>query len=263
MLPRMKRRDFLGTVAATSLAGTAFGQGQASKKPGCYVIRHFRLQLGSQGARLSECLSKHYLPAVARAGGGPTLVLEAQVSEHLPLVTVIDAYASPDAAWKMRATLGADTVFQDGMSAWQSGAERPYESESVSLLEATAFAPEFAAPVPTPRAPRVYELRVYQTHTNRELRGLVERFAEAEARILARSGAALPLFGTTVYGQDTPNLTWLMAFDDMAARETSAATFNADPDWIKLRQQSLERYGQVPSYRRLTLYRAASYSKIR
>ena len=42
-----------------------------------------------------------------------------------------------------------------------------------------------------------------------------------------------------------------------------SAAFAADPDWIKLRQQSLERYGQIPSFRRLTLYRATDYSPIR
>jgi hypothetical protein len=70
------------------------------------------------------------------------------------------------------------------------------------------------------------------------------------------------LFGTTLFGNDRPNLTWMLAFTDMAARETFGAAFNADPDWIALRKQSLERWGQIPSYRRLTLYRAAAYSKI-
>jgi hypothetical protein len=55
----------------------------------------------------------------------------------------------------------------------------------------------------------------------------------------------------------------MIAFEDMAAREKFNAAFAADPDWIKLRQQSLERYGQIPSIRRITLYRATAYSPIR
>lgn len=258
----MKRRDFLGALAATPLSGALAGQGGApGKKPGCYVINHYRLQLGSQATRLTEYLSKAYLPAVARVQGGPSLVLEAQLSEHLPLVTVVDAYDSAEQAWNLRAKLRADKAFMDATDAWEGG-ERPYESVTSELLEAMPFAAEFVPLNPPPKAPRVFESRIYQTHTGKELRGLVERFAEAEAKILARAGAHLVMFGSTVFGENKPNLTWILAFEDMAAREKFAAAFNADPEWIALRKQSIERWGQIPSYRRLTLYRSASYSKI-
>lgn len=257
----MDRRDFLGAVAAAPLAGAMGGQGSASKKPGCYVMQHYELQLGTPGTRFSEYLSKVYLPAMARAQAGPTLVLEAQFSERLPLVTLVEGFASVEEAWAVRAKLRADKEFQDGTDAWQAG-ERPYDKLTTELLEATAFASPFAPVTPAPKAPRIYELRVYQTHTEKELRGLVERFAEAEAAILARSGSQPVVYGTTVFGQDKPNLTWMMGFEDMAARDRFTAAFNADPDWIKLRQDSLKRWGQIPKYRRLTLYRAAAYSKI-
>ena len=90
----MDRRSFVGGVAATTLAETAFAQA-ASKKPGCY-LQHYRLQLGSQATRLSDYLSKVYLPALAKVQPVPTLVLDAQLSEHLPLVTIISAYSSAD-----------------------------------------------------------------------------------------------------------------------------------------------------------------------
>jgi hypothetical protein len=258
----MNRRDFLGAIAASSLTGADTAQGPGSKKPGCYVVHHYRLQLGSQGTRLSDYLSKTYLPAVARAQGGPSLVLEGQVTEHLPLVTVIDAFASVEQAWSLRAKLRADKAFQDGTDGWQAGPERPFESLTTELLEASDFAPEFAPVSPPPKSPRVYEMRVYQTHTQKELRGLVERFAEAEVKILTRAGSQPVMFGSTVFGNDRPNLTWMLAFDDMGAREKFSAAFGADPEWAALRKQSLERYGQIPSYRRISLYRSAAYSKI-
>ena len=258
----MNRRDFLGALAAAPLTGAYAAQGTASKAPGCYVLQHYRLQLGTQGSRLSEYLSKAYLPAVARANGGPTLVLEAQFSEHLPMVTIIDAFPLVEQAMGLRAKLDADKALQDATDAWQAGPERAFESLSAELLEAAAFAPAFVPLNPPPKAPRVYEMRVYQTQTQKGLRGLVERFAEAEAKILKRSGSDPMMFGTTAFGPDKPNLTWTLAFDDLAARDRFTAAFNADPEWIALRKQSLERWGQIPSYRRLTLYRSAAYSKI-
>jgi hypothetical protein len=260
----MDRRSFSGIIAATpALAGLAFAQGATAKKTGCFVLQHYYLQLGSQATRLADYLSKTYLPALAKAHSGPTLVLDAQLAPHLPLVTVVSGYQSVDETWSVRARLNADKPFEAATDAWQAGAEPPFDSMTTLLLEAAEFSPELAPLDPQPKTPRIFEMRVYQTRTLKGLRGLQERFAEAEVKILAKAGSQPILFGATAIGPDNPNLTWMIAFEDMAAREKFNAAFAADPDWIKLRQQSLDRYGQIPSIRRITLYRATAYSPIR
>lgn len=259
----MDRRSFFGIIAASPLANRAFAQGAAAKKTGCFLLQHYYLQLGSQAARIADYLTKTYLPALAKIHSGPTLVLDAQLSPHLPLVTVVSGYQSVGEMWAVRTRLNADKPFEAATDAWQAGPEPPFDSMTTELLEAAEFSPEFAPLDPQPKTPRIFEMRVYQTRTLKELRGLKERFAEAEVRILAKAGAQPILFGATAIGPDNPNLTWMIAFEDMAAREKFNAAFAADPDWIKLRQQSLDRYGQVPSIRRITLYRATAYSPIR
>ena len=258
----MDRRSFVGVMAATTLAETASAQLAASKKPGCYLLQHYRLQLGSQATRLSDYLSKVYLPALAKVPV-PTLVLDAQFSERLPLVTVISAHSSIEQAWSVQAALNADKDFEATTDAWQAGAEPPFDSLTTELLEAAEFSPDLAPLNPQPTAPRIFEMRVYQTRTLKGLRALKQRFAEAEVKILARAGAQPVLFGTTAIGSNNPNLTWVIAFADMEAREKFDAAFNADPEWVKVRQQSLERNGQIPSFRHLTLYRATAYSPVR
>ncbi len=259
----MDRRSFFGIIAASPLANRAFAQGAAAKKTGCFLLQHYYLQLGSQATRIADYLTKTYLPALAKIHSGPTLVLDAQLSPHLPLVTVVSGYQSVGEMWAVRTRLNADRAFEAATDAWQAGSEPPFDSMTTELLEAAEFSPEIAPLDPQPKTPRIFEMRVYQTRTLKELRGLKERFAEAEVRILAKAGAQPILFGATAIGPDNPNLTWMIAFEDMAAREKFNAAFAADPDWIKLRQQSLDRYGQVPSIRRITLYRATAYSPIR
>jgi hypothetical protein len=260
----MNRRSFAGIIAATpALANAAFAQSTPAGKTGCFVLQHYYLQLGSQATRLADYLTRTYLPAVAKVHSTPTLVLDAQLAPHLPLVTVVSGYQSVGEMWNVRTKLNADKAFEAATDAWQAGGETPYDSMTTELLEAAEFSPDFAPLNPQPKLPRIFEMRIYQTRTLKELRGLKERFAESEVKILAHAGSQPILFGTTAIGSDNPNLTWMIAFEDMAAREKFGAAFNADPDWIKLRQQSLDRYGQIPSIRRLTLYRAAAYSPIR
>jgi hypothetical protein len=225
------------------------------------MVQHYRLQLGSQATRLANFLQKTYAPALAKAQL-PALILDAQFSEYLPMVTVITGHASVEQAWNLTSSLNADKAFEAATDAWQAGPEPPFLSLTTELVEAAEFTPDLAAPKPQPKAPRIFELRVYQTHTLKQLRDLKQRFAEGEVKLLERAGAQSVFYGTTAIGLDTPNLTWLIAFEDMAAREKFSTAFNADPDWIKMRQQSNERYGQIPSYRHLTLYRATAYSPI-
>jgi hypothetical protein len=146
----MDRRSFVGVMAATTMAETAFAQAPASKKPGCYLLQHYGLQLGSQATRLSDYLSKVYLPALAKVQPVPTLVLDAQFSEHLPLVTIIGAYSSVEQVWSVQAALNADRDFVAATDAWQAGAEPPFDSMTTELLEAAEFSPELAPLNPQP-----------------------------------------------------------------------------------------------------------------
>jgi hypothetical protein len=95
------------------------------------------------------------------------------------------------------------------------------------------------------------------------MRGLEWRFREGEVSILTKIGATPILFAPTVIGDDVPNMTWITAFENEAARDKAWAAFGADPDWQKLSAESRQRYGDNPTSRQIRLYRAAAYSPIR
>ena len=44
-------------------------------------------------------------------------------------------------------------------------------------------------------------------------------------------------FGETIVGPKMPNLTYMLAFDSLAAREKRWAAFSKDPEWRKMRSQ--------------------------
>jgi hypothetical protein len=66
-----------------------------------------------------------------------------------------------------------------------------------------------------------------------------------------------------VIGPHMPNLTYLIPFEDLAAREKAWNAFAADPDWVKARKESIDQHGQIVSYNQISLYKAAPYSPIR
>jgi hypothetical protein len=260
----MNRRLFLGMLGAAGAAAQAeFGQTAAGSKSRVFIQQNYLLKGGTQGARINDYLSKTYLPALAKAHAGPTLVLSASLASHLPQVAVLTGYQSVDEAWAVRAKLAADKELEAATDAWESAQEPPFENTNSSLLENGDYVPQLTALDPQPNAPRVFEMRIYHAPTWKNMRGLQWRFGEGEMKILAKCGAAPILFATTVIGQDTPNLTWITAFEDEAARDKAWAAFSADPDWQKLSQESNKRYGPNPTVRQIRLYRSAAYSPIR
>ena len=63
-----------------------------------------------------------------------------------------------------------------------------------------------------------------------------------------------------MFGANKPNLTYLTPFENLAAREKAWAAFAADPEWIKVRKESIDRHGQISSVIQIALYRATDYS---
>jgi hypothetical protein len=184
------------------------------------------------------------------------------MAPHLPQVAAIYGFQSIEEAASITTTLHADKQFAKAFDEWEAG-EPPYLSHSTTLIQATDFSPEIAAPAQQPAAPRVFELRVYHPVTQRQLKLLLERFAGPEIKIFHRSGVHPLLYGTTVFGEMRPNLTYLIAFDTLAAREKAWNTFAADEEWVKVRRESIERGGQLTPVQQISMFKATPYSPIR
>jgi hypothetical protein len=91
---------------------------------------------------------------------------------------------------------------------------------------------------------------------------LHERFGSAEVKIFHRSGIHPILYADTIVGPDLPNLTYFMPFATLADREKAWDVFGADPEWIKVRAESVAKGGQIVDNNNLSLWRAAPYSPI-
>jgi hypothetical protein len=60
---------------------------------------------------------------------------------------------------------------------------------------------------------------------------------DGEIDIFRRCGMLPVFFGETIAGADMPNLTYMLAFENLAAREKAWRTFGSHPDWQKLRSR--------------------------
>jgi hypothetical protein len=264
----MNRRKFgtaLGVTAAAAVApGLRMHAATATGRTSFYLLESFRLQQGSQRARLDRYFTGALLPALSQIKVAPVMVLEAVIGPHTPEILAISGYTSLPAMGEMRDKLAADKIVVKALAQYESGPEPPYDSQQITLLEAAPFSPANSpeAPGETHDARRYFELRAYHSSSRAIMHSLHERFAGPETRIFARSGIHPVLYGNTVIGADVPNLTYLIPFDSLGAREKAWDTFNADPEWLKVREES-NKNGQLVSVANVSIYRAVPYSPVK
>lgn len=261
----MKRRDFISTAAGAA-AGASLLQGQQAPSATYIELRFYRMHQGDQGRRMADFLSKGVLPLARKAGFpkppfGPWGFFNVEMG---PSPTLVELMSFPTLAdrEKMYQAMGGQPELVKLMDGLEADPEPPFDRCESSLLQATAFSPVLRIADAPPKTPRVFELRVYASDTRKRQRALVKRMGEAEVAIFKKSGFDNIFFSTCLIGPNIPNFTYLIAFDDMAARDKAWAAFRTDPDWVKVRDASIKESGQIVSNITNYILRPTAYSPI-
>jgi hypothetical protein len=89
----------------------------------------------------------------------------------------------------------------------------------------------------------IYELRIYDCLPGR-MPALLKRFNDHTLGLWDKHGIRQAGFFTTAVGESNNQLTYFLAWESMAERETKWAAFVSDPAWHKVRDDS-ERDGPI------------------
>jgi hypothetical protein len=107
----------------------------------------------------------------------------------------------------------------------------------------------------------IYELRVYRCLPGK-LPALLKRFETQTTKIWAKHGIKQAGFFTTVIGESSVDLTYLLEWDSLADREKKWDAFQADPEWIKERAES-EKEGQIVANISSQILKPTSFSSVK
>jgi hypothetical protein len=224
-----------------------------------YTLDSLFLENGEQVARLHDFMSHGFVPAAGKIHAGPMILLEALVAPHVPQLVVVMGFVAAADALSLHSRLLQQEGYAAALEKWEGAPNPPCQQMASTLLEAADYSPEIPAGEP-PKQARIFELRTYHSPTWRQLGALHQRFAGREIPIFHRSGIHPVLYTSTVFGANLPNLTYLIPFDDLAAREKAWNAFGADAEWIKVRKESVARDGEIASVIQISLFKATAYS---
>jgi hypothetical protein len=198
----MNRRSAISSIAATPLLAA-----DNPPKQQYYELRYYQLRNGVPNA----------MPTSKPAGlHGPYGAFSAFIAENSPFLLNLFTYES-----FADAEANADSA---------SGYIR-YER---TILKAFTGHPELKLP-PASKSGRIFEIRTYESNTGATLKKKIEMFNNGEMQIFQRLGMNPVFFGEAIVGSKLPHLTYMLAFDDLAHRDSAWKAFGADPEWLKLR----------------------------
>jgi len=214
--------------------GTPSGRAQPSAGREVYELRVYRLRAGPQVQRMQDYCRAALVPALRRQGTGPVGVFTLAVGPDAPSLYVLIPHASGESVALLPERLAADAEYRRaGAPVLDAPAsDPPYERIESSLLRAFAGMPRLEVPAQTAAGKgRLFELRRYESHSERASQTKVDVFNRDEIAIFRRHGMAPVFFGQSLIGERQPNLTYMLAFDDMRDRDARWSAFVSDPDF--------------------------------
>lgn len=233
----MNRRQVIKTGLAAGLAAGANINLAAENAEAThfYELRTYYLRNDLNPRRIQDFFQHHFVPLMKRLEVGPVGCFTPISGLQTPSLIVLIDYKS---LAEMQTVMQRMRDDKDFMKAWQEfeTSELPYVRYASSLLKAFDAHPKIEVP-PTEakRAPRVFELRTYESKNAFSLRAKVDMFNQEEIKIFRDCGFAPVFFGEAVIGDAMPRLTYMVGFDNMAMREAAWAKFVDNPDFKRIR----------------------------
>ena len=234
----MHRRDFLAATAVAAAAPLPHLEalGQAPERQ--YIeLRRYHLLPGAKQRAFTDFVGAVAIPAMNRAGVRRVGAFTVMYGENAPSLLLVLVHPTLDGVVSLRERLADDAEYgRAGTAILDTPMSDPaFVRAESTLLRAFAAMPgvEPSAAAGT-AARRIFEMRTYESHSDRAALNKLKMFNAGEIPIFQRTGLTPVFFGETVIGAKMPSLTYMLTFADMAARDAAWSAFGKDPEWKTL-----------------------------
>jgi len=261
----MKRRNFIATLGPLAMAPIALkANGNEPNSDGRQYLEwiHYTLP-GRRNKQVEEYYETAAIPALNRLGIKNIGVFSILYGPSAPSLYVLIPHDSAASVMNYREKLLDDVEYSRLAKTYMESSisEPAFKHYERGLMHAFTGIPGIESPKEALGNKRIFELRIYQSHNYLKGQKKVQMFNEGgELQIFRDTGLRPVFFGETLFGSLMPNLTYMLAFKDMADRDRNWETFRADERWATLRK--LEEYKDTVSNITDFILRPAKCSQI-
>jgi len=246
--------------------GMSFAALSVAPKREYYEIRMYYFKDKSQEEKIDKFLKDAFLPALHRAGIAKVGVFKPVESDttYGKRIYVLIPYSSMDQFTKLPDALQKDKQLEatgkDYMDAPYDNP--PYTRMQSILLQAFTGMPQLEVPkLTSPVNERIYELRSYESHTEKISKNKIQMFnAGDEVGLFKRLGFNAVFYAEVLSGSRMPNLMYMTTFENKVSRDEHWNTFREDAQWKEL--SALPEYQHNVSKSDIFFLRPTEYSDI-
>lgn len=246
-----------------SLSSNAIGPKPAKEY---YEIKVYHFANKDQELTLDNYLSKAYLPALHKKGFKNIGVFKPVANDTAAdkKIYVFISASSLEKLSDIPGQLEKDSAYKKAAGSYLDAAfdQPPYTRTETILLSSFRLAPKMILPaLKSSKADRIYELRSYESATDKLYEQKVKMFNEGgEIALFKRLGFNAIFYADVISGSRMPNLMYMTSFENKTERDAHWKTFGADPEWKQL--SGLAEYAHTVIKADIILMQAAEYSDL-
>lgn len=230
-----------------------------------YQIKVYTFKDATQQTVVEKYLKDAYLPALHKAGikkVGVFKPIETDTVNFGKKLFVLIPFEDLDEFDEIEKAVTGDVKFEKAGSGYIDATfdNPPYVRIESILLKAFKSQPDYFVPkFSTPKSEQIFELRSYQSATEKIHKKKVEMFDEGgETGIFKKIGANAIFYGKVLAGSEMPNLMYMTSYENMKANEECWKAFRDHPDWKTL--SAMEEYKNTVSKITKYMLHPADYS---
>ncbi len=205
-----------------------------------YQLKVYSFSSENQIATTDDYLQHAYMPAVKKQGIQNIGVFKFITNEKdtVQKTYVLTPFQSMEQFLALENQLKADAEYVQAGSAYINAPydNPPYDHIESILLQAFTDMPMMQTPkLDSPRSERIYELRSYESPTEKLYWNKVDMFnAGGEVTLFDRLGFNAVFYGEVISGSRMPNLMYMTTHANMESRNKNWEAFVDSPEWKAL-----------------------------
>jgi len=244
MSKSINRRNFIKTsTALIAVSGVKNALAAHADKPGekqeYYEIRVYKSKDLNKQKMLDQYLAKALLPALGRMGINRIGVFKDMDKPGDFFTYVLIPYPTLEIFAAQNSKLQADKKY---LQAAKDHFSVPKDDPLFSRINSKLYKAFMGMPVieipklTADNDPRIFELRIYESHTEEKAALKVDMFNSGEIQIMRDTELAPVFYGEALVGDDLPNLAYMVSASDREAHKAHWSQFSEHADWQRMKK---------------------------
>ncbi len=250
-------------VSTCVMPNLASSQDKPTESRELYELRIYKTFDFEKQKAIEAYLESALMPALQRQGLDRIGAFTNMDDENDHNVYMLIPFADMTAFSAMNEKLTGDETYQKNAKEYfdRKLKDPTFTRIESRLMKAFQAMPKMELPKQSVNGgPRIFELRLYESHTEKHAALKVDMFNQGETQLMRDVKMGPVFFGETLIGPDVPNLVYMLSADSRESHKEHWQAFLKSDEWNRMKK--LEKYKDTVSKIKNWFLKPTRYSQL-